>query len=60
MRTYPFVNYKHNLIDALGHQSLILLYAISLMLRNDETGWGNEIMPREGYGYFIGMHQGCC
>ena len=36
VRTFPYVNYKHNLIEALGHQALMLMYAITLILRNDD------------------------
>jgi hypothetical protein len=36
VRTFPYVNYKHNLIEALGHQALMLMYAIALILRNDD------------------------
>eukprot|EP01043_Picozoa_sp_COSAG02_P031427 COSAG02_NODE_2051_length_10000_cov_2.340471_4_plen_68_part_00 len=40
VRTFPFVLYKHNVIEALGHQSLMLMYAITLILRyDDETMW---------------------
>ena len=54
MRTFPFVNYKHNVIEALGHQALMLMYAIALILRNDsESTWREEWFPREGYGWFI-------
>eukprot|EP01045_Picozoa_sp_COSAG04_P008546 COSAG04_NODE_476_length_13722_cov_16.614707_1_plen_903_part_10 len=28
MRTYPFVSHKHNVMEALGHCALMLLYAI--------------------------------
>jgi hypothetical protein len=54
MRTFPFVNYKHNVIEALGHQALMLMYAIVLIIRNDsESTWREEWFPREGYGWFI-------
>lgn len=54
MRTYPFVVYKHNVMEALGHCALMLLYAISLILRNeDEDMWNAELFPKEGYGWFI-------
>ena len=54
MRTFPFVNYKHNVIDALGHQALMLMYAITLILRNDNDDiWRDEWFPQEGYGWFI-------
>eukprot|EP01045_Picozoa_sp_COSAG04_P002616 COSAG04_NODE_97_length_26459_cov_6.507246_4_plen_1426_part_00 len=54
MRTYPFVVYKHNVMEALGHCALMLLYAISLILRNDdEDTWDAEWFPKEGYGWFI-------
>ena len=54
MRTFPFVDHKHNVIEALGHQALILMYAIVLILRNDhENAWAGEWFPREGYGWFI-------
>jgi TolA-binding protein len=54
MRTFPFVNHKHNVIEALGHQALMLRYAIALILRNDsESTWREEWFPREGYGWFI-------
>ena len=54
MRTYPFVIYKHNVIEALGHCALMLLYAISLILRNeDDDAWDAEWFPKEGYGWFI-------
>eukprot|EP01045_Picozoa_sp_COSAG04_P003951 COSAG04_NODE_167_length_21718_cov_556.193293_4_plen_352_part_00 len=54
MRTYPFVNYKHNLMEAFGHCALILLYAVSLILRNnDEDDWRAEWLPKEGYGWFL-------
>jgi hypothetical protein len=36
VRTFPYVNYKHNLIEALGHQALMLMYAIALVVRNDD------------------------
>eukprot|EP01045_Picozoa_sp_COSAG04_P010945 COSAG04_NODE_689_length_11142_cov_6.664041_4_plen_1132_part_00 len=54
MRTYPFVVYKHNVMEALGHCALMLLYAISLILRNDDqVTWEAEWFPKEGYGWFI-------
>ena len=54
MRTYPFVIYKHNVIEALGHCALMLLYAISLILRNEDAdAWDAEWFPKEGYGWFI-------
>merc|ERR1712072_985811 len=54
MRTYPFVIYKHNVIEGLGHCALMLLYAISLILRNDDQDdWDAEWFPKEGYGWFI-------
>ena len=54
MRTYPFVNHKHNLMEAFGHCALILLYAISLILRNDdEDDWRAEWLPKEAYGWFL-------
>eukprot|EP01045_Picozoa_sp_COSAG04_P000517 COSAG04_NODE_12_length_42844_cov_6.769213_21_plen_1150_part_00 len=54
MRTYPFVVYKHNVMEALGHCALMLLYAISLILRNDDQGdWDAEWFPKQGYGWFI-------
>ena len=36
VRTFPYVNYKHNVMEALGHQALMLMYAITLILRNDD------------------------
>eukprot|EP01043_Picozoa_sp_COSAG02_P035306 COSAG02_NODE_2520_length_8610_cov_4.542474_2_plen_81_part_00 len=36
VRNFPFVLYKHNVIEALGHQGLMLMYAITLILRNDD------------------------
>ena len=49
MRTYPFVIYKHNVMEALGHCALMLLYAISLILRNDnDDDWEAEWFPKEG------------
>eukprot|EP01045_Picozoa_sp_COSAG04_P013252 COSAG04_NODE_930_length_9363_cov_28.745898_4_plen_1224_part_00 len=54
MRTYPFVVYKHNVMEALGHCALMLLYAISLILRNEDEGtWDAEWFPKTGYGWFI-------
>ena len=54
VRTYPFVNYKHNVIEALGHCALMLLYAVSLILRNEsEDDWSDEWFPKEGYGWFL-------
>merc|ERR1712096_461056 len=54
MRTYPFVNYKHNVMEALGHCALMLLYAISLILRNEnQDDWDAEWFPKEGYGWFL-------
>eukprot|EP01045_Picozoa_sp_COSAG04_P005276 COSAG04_NODE_242_length_19007_cov_3.089433_8_plen_1575_part_00 len=54
MRTYPFVVYKHNVMEALGHCALMLLYAISLILRNDDQDtWDAEWFPKAGYGWFI-------
>ena len=54
MRTYPFVIYKHNVMEALGHCALMLLYAISLILRNDDVDdWRAEWFPKQGYGWFI-------
>ena len=50
---YPFVTYKHNVIEALGHQALILLYATVLILRHDDAAWQDEGIPKVGYGYFI-------
>jgi hypothetical protein len=38
VRTFPYVIYKHNVIEALGHQALMLMYAITLILRNDDEG----------------------
>ena len=51
MRVYPYTTYKHNLMEALGHCALMLTYAISLILRNDnEEQWAEEWWPRAGYG----------
>lgn len=49
MRTYPFVSHKHNVIEAIGHCSLVLLYAITLILRNgDQSQWEQEWFPKQG------------
>ena len=49
MRVYPYTNNKHNLMEALGHCALMLTYAISLILRNNnEEQWAAEWWPREG------------
>ena len=49
MRTYPFVVYKHNVIEAIGHCSLMLLFAATLILRNEnEDDWNDERFPAEG------------
>eukprot|EP01045_Picozoa_sp_COSAG04_P013493 COSAG04_NODE_960_length_9157_cov_6.389269_6_plen_765_part_00 len=54
VRTYPFVIYKHNVMEALGHCALMLLYAISLILRNEnQDDWDAEWFPKEGYGWFL-------
>jgi hypothetical protein len=48
MRTYPFVVRKHNLIEALGHCALMLLYAAALILRNENADdWGGETVKEE-------------
>ena len=42
------------MIDALGHQALMLMYAITLILRNDNDDiWRDEWFPQEGYVWFI-------
>lgn len=49
MRTYPFVSQKHNMMEALGHCGLLLLYAITLILRNgDDSQWEREWFPKQG------------
>lgn len=49
MRMYPFVVYKHNVIEALGHCSLMMLYAAMLILRNQSKSvWEGERFPEEG------------
>eukprot|EP01045_Picozoa_sp_COSAG04_P027625 COSAG04_NODE_4082_length_2316_cov_41.215607_3_plen_383_part_01 len=54
VRTYPFVSYKHNVMESLGHCALMLMYAISLILRNDDDDdWDAEWFPKEGYGWFL-------
>eukprot|EP01043_Picozoa_sp_COSAG02_P037840 COSAG02_NODE_2871_length_7858_cov_7.040211_3_plen_358_part_00 len=54
VRTYAFVEYKHNLIEAIGHTALMLLYAVSLIMRNDSPEhWALEWFPQEGYSWFI-------
>jgi hypothetical protein len=45
MRTYPYLQRKHNTIDALGHCILILTYTVTFVLRGDLE---NEVFPREG------------
>lgn len=49
---------QHNHVDALGHCCLILTYAISLILRNDDSDFTKETFPREGYGWFIAFLYG--
>jgi hypothetical protein len=52
VRTYPFVVYKHNVIEAFGHCSLMLLYAATLILRDEnEDDFVYEWFPREGCAY---------
>ena len=42
------------MLEALGHCGLILFYAITLVLRNeDESQWSGEWFPRDGYGWVI-------
>jgi hypothetical protein len=53
-RTYPFVQYKHNLMDGLGQLCLILTYVSCIVLRQTDQGvWSEEVISRTGYGYFI-------
>lgn len=41
-------------MEALGHCAIMLLYAITLILRKDSTNdWASEWFPKEGYGWFI-------
>lgn len=50
-RTYPFVTYKHNLMDGLGHLCLILTYVCCILLRKtDENAWTDEVITKRGYG----------
>eukprot|EP01043_Picozoa_sp_COSAG02_P000249 COSAG02_NODE_4_length_69935_cov_46.806590_57_plen_234_part_00 len=53
-----YVRLQHNHVDALGHCCLILTYAISLILRNDDSEFTHESFPREGYGWFIAVLYG--
>lgn len=53
MRTYPYVRAQHNLVDAIGHFSLVLTYTIALILRNNDSEFANESFPKEGYGWFV-------
>ena len=49
MRTFAFINYKHNVIEAIGHAALMLLYAVALIMRVDNPEeWGAEWFPKTG------------
>jgi hypothetical protein len=49
VRVYPYVSYKHNLMEALGHCAMLLLYSVTLILRNqDDSQWEQEWFPKEG------------
>eukprot|EP01045_Picozoa_sp_COSAG04_P012707 COSAG04_NODE_866_length_9767_cov_2.846400_1_plen_2137_part_00 len=56
MRSYPYINEKHNVVDGFGHAGLMLTYTVTLILRhsqNDSSVWAEEWFPKEGYGYLI-------
>lgn len=44
---------KHNIIDALGHLTLILTYISAFIVRSDQIDFVSERFPVEGYGWFI-------
>jgi hypothetical protein len=54
VRTYPFVIYKHNLMEAIGQATQLVMYFTCLLLRNDdETVWESEWVNRTGYGWML-------
>ncbi len=49
MRTFPFISYKHNVIEGIGHVALMLLYTVTLIMRVDNPEyWGAEWFPKTG------------
>lgn len=53
-QTFPYVRKTHNQIDSVGHMALLLTYAASLILRNENNeASASETFPVEGYGWFI-------
>ena len=54
VRTYPFVIYKHNLMEAIGQATQLVMYFTCLLLRNDdETVWESEWVNRTEYGWML-------
>lgn len=54
VRVWPFVIQKHNMMEALGEATLLLMYTTCLLLRNDnDDDWTREWMSRTGYGWMI-------
>ena len=54
VRAYPFVLRKHNVVETVGEDLVLVMYTTCLMLRNDSAGnWGDEWVPREGYGWLL-------
>eukprot|EP01043_Picozoa_sp_COSAG02_P010452 COSAG02_NODE_367_length_23739_cov_16.775127_10_plen_428_part_00 len=54
LHSFPYIEEKHNVMDAVGQTALLLTYSVSLILRNkDETDWANEWFPKAGYGWFL-------
>ena len=54
LRAWPFKVQKHNVTEAIGEGTLLLMYTTCLLLRNtDDNVWSNEWVSRAGYGWML-------
>ena len=54
LRAWPFKVQKHNVMEAIGEGTLLLMYTTCLLLRNtDDNVWSNEWVSRAGYGWML-------
>lgn len=52
--SYPFVVHKHNVAEAIGQATVLVMYSTCLLLRNgDEYAWANEWVNRNAYGWLL-------
>jgi hypothetical protein len=56
MRVFPFVVRKHNIMEAIGEATLLLMYTTVLLLRNDsDDDWSAEWVSKAGYGWMLAV-----